>query len=131
MSVSRLRPVAVLLLALHLGACTTWQPVPVSPSEYIEAEAPYKIRFRDSYGAWLAVNYPRVVGDTISGTTPRKLENGKMGTLQVRMAVTDMPPIEAKRVNTPQTVIATATVSGMLIGAILCATGVACSKGGG
>ena len=64
MSVSRYRPVAVLLLCLHLGACTTWQPLPTAPRDYIEAEAPYKIRVLDQHGTWLELNYPRMDGDT-------------------------------------------------------------------
>ena len=129
MSVSRFRPVALLLLCTHLGGCTTWQPVQVSPREFIEAESPYRIRFRDHSGEWLPVTYPRVVGDTMSGTTPgRRPSDGKKITVPIRMAVTDVPRIEAKRVNAPQTVIATVAVTSALVGAILCATGLACGR---
>jgi hypothetical protein len=129
MSVSRFRPVAVLLLCMHLGGCTTWQPVQVSPREFIEAENPYKIRFRDYSGAWLHVTYPRVAGDTISGTTPeRRPSDGKLVETPIRMAVTDVPRIEAKRINKPQTVAAVVVVTSVVVGAILCATGLACGK---
>jgi hypothetical protein len=121
--------VAVVLLCMHLGGCTTWQPVQVTPREFIEAEHPYKIRFRDYSGAWLHVTYPRVAGDTISGTTPeRRPSDGKLVEAPIRMAVTDLPRIEAKRINKPQTVTAVVVVTSVVVGAILCATGVACGK---
>ena len=129
MSVSRFRPAAVLMLCVHLGGCTTWQSVQVSPREFIEAENPYRIRFRDYSGDWLPVSYPRVERDTISGTTPgRRPSDGKIVAMPFRMAVADVPRIEAKRVNTPQTVIATAAVTSFVVGAILCATGLACGR---
>jgi len=30
------RPVAALMLVLHLGGCTSWRPVAVSPRQFIE-----------------------------------------------------------------------------------------------
>jgi hypothetical protein len=129
MSVSRFRPVAALLLCVHLGGCRTWQPVQVSPRQFIEAESPYKIRFRDYSGAWTHVTYPRVAGDTIAGTTPeRRPSDGKLVETPIRMAVTDVPRIEAKRINGPQTVVAVVTVTSVVIGAVLCATGLACGR---
>jgi hypothetical protein len=129
MSVSRFRPVAVLLLCAHLGGCSTWQPVQISPREFIEAEDPYKIRLRDPAGDWLDVSYPRVVGDTIAGTTrARRPSDGTIGSIQVRIAITDALRIEAQRLNTPQTIIAAVAVTSVILGAVLCATGVACGR---
>jgi hypothetical protein len=130
MSASRFRSVAVLLLVLHLGGCTTWQPVQISPREFIETEHPYKIRFRDSHGDWVHVSYPRAVGDTISGTTIGiRPGDGSRGAIPIRMAVADVPRIEAKQANAPQTITATVVLTSVLLGAVLCATGLACAKG--
>ena len=120
---------AALLLCVHVCGCTTWQPVQVSPREFIETEHPYKIRFRDYSGDWLNLSYPRMDGDTIAGTTPGKRQsNGKKEVLRIRMAVTEVPRIQAKRVNEAQSVIAVTAVTGVVVGAILCATGVVCGR---
>jgi hypothetical protein len=44
------------------------------------------------------------------------------------MAVTDVPPIEAKRINVPQTIVASVTVTSVVVGAILCATRLICGS---
>lgn len=130
MSVSRYRSVSILLLCIHLGGCTTWQPVQVSPREFIERESPYKIRFRDAAGEWVPLTYPRVVGDTIAGTTRGWIASeGKRGAISMRTALTDVPTIEARLVNRPQTVVAAGTVAAILVGAVLCITGLVCEKG--
>jgi hypothetical protein len=129
MSVTRFRTVAAVLLCMHLGACTTWQPVQLSPREFIEAEAPYKIRFRDSAGAWLHVSYPRVEGDALSGTTPgRRPSDGRVVAMPMRMALADVLQIEAQRVNIPQTVLGVLAVGTVVVGAVMCATGVTCGR---
>jgi hypothetical protein len=129
MSVSRFRSASVLLVCIHLGGCTTWQPVQISPREFIETESPYQIRFRDAAGEWIPVTYPRVVRDTISGTTRRWIPSeGRRGDLRIRMAVDDVPTIEAKLINRPQTVLASVTVAVALVGTVLCITEVVCKK---
>ena len=124
-----MRPVAVLLLCFHLAGCTTWQPVQVSPREFIEVEDPYKIRFRDAIGEWIEVSNPRIEGDAIAGTTFGMRPNGRMGAVRLRMGVADIPEIDARKINAPQTIVAVGVLSAVLIGAILCASGIACSSG--
>jgi len=129
MSVARIRPIAALLLCFHLGGCTTWKPVQVSPREYIEVEDPYKIRFRDATGEWVEVSNPRIEGDTIAGTTFGMLQNGRIGAIRVRVGVVDIGSIDGRFVNMPQTVVAIGVVSSVLVGAILCVTGLVCTSG--
>ena len=118
-----------MLLCVHLGGCTTWQPVQIGPSEFIAAEEPYEIRLRDYSGDWLYVEYPLAQGDSIAGSTKvRNQSNGRMTTVPIRIAVTADLLIEAKRPNTPQTVIAVAAVTSIVLGAILCVTGVLCGR---
>jgi hypothetical protein len=124
-----MRPVAVLLLCLHLAGCTTWQPVQISPREFIEVEDPYKIRFRDAIGEWIEVSNPRIEGDTIAGTTFGMRPNGRMGAVRFRVGVADISEIDARKINAPQTIVAVGVLSAVLIGAILCASGITCSSG--
>ena len=63
----RHRPVALLLLVLHLGACTSWRPIPVSPREYIETEEPANIRITTSDGETAVVPRPTIANDSIQG----------------------------------------------------------------
>ena len=58
------RPVAALLLVLHLGACVhTWRHITVSPRQLIEVEQPDRIRvWQDDQATEL--RNPRIDGDT-------------------------------------------------------------------
>ena len=61
----RYRPVALLMLVLHLGSCTTWRPIAVSPQQFIEEEQP------DRIGVWqeeraTELHLPVIEGDTIT-----------------------------------------------------------------
>ena len=62
----RHRPVALLLLVLHLGACSAWRPIPISPREYIETE-PTDIRITTSDGETAVVPKATIANDSIHG----------------------------------------------------------------
>ena len=63
MKLRRYRPVSVVLLLLHLGACTTWRPIALSPRQLID-ERPQSIRIWRS-GAPLVVSRPSIENDSI------------------------------------------------------------------
>jgi hypothetical protein len=65
---TRYRPRAVLLLflLLHLTACHTWQPVATpSPSQFIEAEQPDRVRVLMRGGSQVELENPLVEGDEL------------------------------------------------------------------
>ena len=65
---TRYRPRAVLLLflVLNLTACSTWQSVgPVSPSQFIEAEQPERVRVYMRGGGQVELESPSVEGDAL------------------------------------------------------------------
>ena len=60
------RPLALLLLVLHLDACSSWQPLPVSPREYIGTE-PTSIRITTLDGERAVLPEPAIANDSIHG----------------------------------------------------------------
>ena len=62
----RLRVVLLLFGVLHLTACSTWQSVgPVSPSQFIEAEQPERVRVYMRSGGQVDLERPAVDGDEL------------------------------------------------------------------
>jgi hypothetical protein len=68
----RCRPVAALLLVLHLGACTTWSLVTVSPQQLIEEDHPDRVRVWHDGQATEFLD-PRIDGNAITSTIPTEL----------------------------------------------------------
>ena len=65
MSELRCRPVALLMLVLFLGGCTTWQPTTVSPRVVVEQEQPLKIRVTSTRGDITVMPDPGIVNDSL------------------------------------------------------------------
>ena len=62
----RTRAVLLLFLLLNLTACSTWQSVgPVSPSQFIEAEQPERVRVYMQGGGQVELESPSVEGDAL------------------------------------------------------------------
>ena len=62
----RARAVLLLFLLLNLTACSTWQSVgPVSPSQFIEAEQPERVRVYMRGGSQVELESPSVEGDAL------------------------------------------------------------------
>ena len=60
------RVVLLLFLLLNLTACSTWQSVgPVSPSQFIEAEQPERVRVYMRSGGQVDLERPAVDGDEL------------------------------------------------------------------
>ena len=68
MTRSRARAVLLLFLLLNLTACSTWQSIgPVSPSRFIEAEQPDRVRVTGERVVDLELVSPSVEGDQLVG----------------------------------------------------------------
>ena len=62
----RARAVLLLFLLLNLTSCSTWQSVgPVSPSQFIEAEQPERVRVYMRGGGRAELESPSVEGDAL------------------------------------------------------------------
>ena len=66
MKLRRYRPVAIVLLVLHLDACITWRPSPVEPRQLIEEERANPIRLTLPDGTSVVVRHPRIKNDSIA-----------------------------------------------------------------
>ena len=60
------RAIAVVLLTLHLAACTSWQPTAVSPRRLIEEERPQSVRVTRFDGTNLVARNPVIRNDSIA-----------------------------------------------------------------
>jgi len=97
--------VALVLLGLHLNACSTWDPVAVSPRQFVEEEQPAAIRITRADGNRLVVRYPLIENDSIHSVqacqallTPRE-PGGCAGWLPLA----DVSALEVERVNVLRT----------------------------
>ena len=60
------RSVAILLLVLHLGACTRWEPTTLSPRALIDEEQPRAVRITRADGSRVALDHPLIRSDSIA-----------------------------------------------------------------
>jgi hypothetical protein len=61
------RPVAALLLVLHLAGCTSWHVETAPPAELIARKHPGRLRVEQSDGKRVMVYRPEVRGDSLVG----------------------------------------------------------------
>jgi len=61
----RVPPIAVLLLGLLLGACTSWRPSTLSPRQLIVEERPVAIRITLADGERVVFDQPVVAADSV------------------------------------------------------------------
>lgn len=80
MNPRHLRLLAVLVLGFQAGACVSWEPVTVSPREFIEGERPSRGRVTPADGPTIVVLEPTVQNDSIatsqSGCSSRERASG-------------------------------------------------------
>ena len=62
-----LRSLSVLLLALLSGACTTWQPVRVSPATFFAEDTADVVRVHRDDGSSLQLREAHLAGDYVEG----------------------------------------------------------------
>ena len=95
----RARAVLLLFLLLNLTSCITWQSIgPVSPSQFIEAEQPDRVRVTTEDVTELEVLAPSVDGDALVAP----------GNFSIPFA--DILRLEAQRFSLQRTLIASAWV---------------------
>ncbi len=96
MRLARCRPVALLLAALHLSACTYWQPSTVAPRQLIEDSHPSEIRVTREDGGQIVVRSPELRGDSVV--------TGGRGTTALGLLVSDIRGVEVRRISPGRTV---------------------------
>ena len=76
MSTIRGRPIALLLLALQLAGCSSWQPSVAGPPRFaIQYEAPDQVRVTRLNGDRLVIRNPTMRGGSINGTAEGEAVN--------------------------------------------------------
>ena len=61
------KTLALVLLVLHLSACTSWQPTTASPRQFVEEEEPDQIRITQTGGDRVTIHDPAIRADSIVG----------------------------------------------------------------
>lgn len=67
MSSPKCRPVALVLLVVHLGGCYSWRPTTVAPPQVIEVEDPAQVRVTSVGCGRLVLSDPEIRGDSLAG----------------------------------------------------------------
>ena len=98
MELRRYRPLALLLLVLHLAGCYSWQPATVGPRQFIEEERPGQIRIVQTDGEQMELRNPRIEADSLTARISTRLRTGN-----VRIALSDIDSIEARRFSVART----------------------------
>jgi hypothetical protein len=62
-----LRTVVAGILIATLTSCTSWAPVPMSPTSYIRMRDPAAVWVQLQDGSTMVVGRPRILGDTLRG----------------------------------------------------------------
>jgi hypothetical protein len=110
---SKYRKHAILMFALHLSACTSWQVAPISPREAITEEDLNSARVTVHDGRQLVLIQPQVEGDSISGMTETcrqsELRFGTRACESTRgalVSLNDVETIEVRRPNAAKSFVA-------------------------
>ena len=116
MTLRRYRIPALLMLALHLNACTTWQPLMVSPRQFIVEEQPSLVRVTQASGTQMVLRDPSIENDSIVGTVRVPASCPPLPTSQRPCAATrdrtertsldDVSALEMRQFSRPRTIAA-------------------------
>ena len=99
---------AILVLALNLNACTTWEPTPVSPQQMLRES---QIRITRTDGTLSILPYPIVRNDSIVGTYGRDPRPIKIG----GVATGEIATVEVRRFDRRRTLAAVVTITAGLV----------------
>ena len=136
MTLRRYRPIALVMLALHLQACASWAPSALPPRQLIEAERPTSVRITKTDGTQQVVREPSIQGDSIA----RTLEDCRISiaaagrvpcesTTSGVAALADVQAIESWKRDTPKTVGAIVLLMPVVVvGAFMLASTVSCGN---
>ena len=111
MSPSRLpraprRAIALVLMSLIAGGCTSWQTAQVTPQVLVETEHPKQVRITAQDDHRQIVRGPRIASDTLRGL------RGWQGKDSVAVALRDLTRMEVSRYSPGRT---TGLVVGMVV----------------
>jgi hypothetical protein len=99
MSRSRVRLLTLMPAMLALGACVTWEPVPIPPARYIEEEAPAQVRLYRGGSDFVELRNPTVVAEQVVGEPP-----GTRGQVE-RVRIADISLLRVRHRSIGRTVI--------------------------
>ena len=126
---TRYRPRAVLLLflVLHLTACMSWQSAATpSPSQFIEAEQPDRVRVTTQDGTQVELENPSVEGDELMGV--HRMRDGDRLIRSTRsVPLVEILQLEVRRYDLARS----AGVSGLVVVGLLGALLYGASQGAG
>ena len=108
----RFRPiVSLLLLAAYLPACTSYQATTQPVAELAAApKPPEHLRVTTTAGAKFVVDAPRVVNDSLFGTTVAVDSKGMPTTQAVAMPLAELRTVEVKKADGTSTMLLVAGV---------------------
>lgn len=122
MSLRRYRPIAVVLVVLHLNACSTWQPATVSPRELVERDQPSSVRVTRLDGRQSVLRDPYITNDSIVGwvripCSSLAISGRCIGGRSLDPALLDeVTAIQVRRFSAGTTVLASVVVIGAIFG---------------
>jgi len=119
------RAVSLLLLAAYLPACTSYQATTQPVAELTAApNAPSHLRVTTSNGATVEVDEPRVVNDTLYGSTWTTGAGGKQSAGVMTIPLADIRTVEVKKGDATKTLL----LVGGIVGGILIISVAGCSE---
>jgi len=104
------RLICAALLMTQLACATAPRPVGTAPATYLQAHSPKRIWVTLTSGDRMAIDHPRVYGDSLLGftTNPGGLRE------EVWMPLADLQEIRARQMSSGKTALAVAAVGGVL-----------------
>ena len=113
----RFRPVvSVILLAAYLPACTSYQAT-IQPLAALMAtpKPPERVRVTTTAGAKFVVDAPRVVNDSLFGTTVAVDSKGAPTTRAVAMPIADIRTAEVRKADGTATMMLVVGIVGTVV----------------
>ena len=96
MRLRRYRPLALLLLTLHLTGCQTWRPTTASPRELIGERQPSSVRVTLASREVIILEEPRLASDSIEGVITDASVDADDG-LEAAVAQRDVASMEVRQ----------------------------------
>lgn len=118
MRLRRCRPVASLLLVMHVSACATWRPSPAPPRQLIEQEQPSSVRLTLTSGEVVTLQDPSMTSDSIVGLVGGGFVDGVFTDVEFVVAVAsrDVVSMEVRRLSAGRTFAAVVLGGVALVG---------------
>jgi len=110
------RVVSALLLIAYLSACTSFQSTSEPLVQLTAEPKPVKtVRVTTTAGTSIEVDTPRVVNDTLFGSTWTAGSGGKQASQAVVLPLADIQTVEVKKSDGTATVLVVAGVVGVIV----------------